>query len=149
MFKVSRRLKDFSAAHRLNKSYPGKCRTLHGHTYRVEVELAAKSLDRYDFVIDFSDIKRLFDDWVQSHWDHVTLVSELDEPLLNFLEAELQDYFVLPDKRNTTCEALAEFLFQKFEALLIDFLDENLSGIRLVRVSVAESPLSTASFGCF
>ncbi len=42
----------FSAAHRVTGP-GGKCEELHGHTYRVEVAVAAKKLDRHGMVEDF------------------------------------------------------------------------------------------------
>lgn len=147
MYKISRDLKAFSAAHRLNKDYPGKCKTLHGHTYNAAVTLVADSLDQYDFVMDFGDLKLLFDSWVQTHWDHATIVSEMDKSLIVFLEQDEQDYFVLPNQRNTTCEALAEFLFLKFTSLLKDKLGENPLNIRLLEVKVSESDFSHAAYG--
>lgn len=146
VYKISRDLKAFSAAHRLNKDYPGKCQTLHGHTYKGSVTIAADSLDAYDFVMDFDDLKRLFDDWVQANWDHVTLVSEMDKPLIQFLEQEQQAFFVLPNQRNTTCEALAEFLFTRFSQLLYNDTKENMHNIRLLEVRVSESDFSHAAF---
>jgi 6-pyruvoyltetrahydropterin/6-carboxytetrahydropterin synthase len=145
MHTVSRDLKSFSAAHRLTKGYQGKCRHLHGHTYRVRVVLSAGCLDRYDFVMDFGDIKRLFDTWVQQHWDHATLVSEQDSSLLDFLVKERQSYFVIPGQRNTTSEVLAEFLFNRFNTIL-DASEYAQTSIRLLEVSVSESDYSHASF---
>lgn len=146
VYKISRDLKTFSAAHRLNKRYPGKCRTLHGHTYNVSVTIAADSLDLYDFVMDFGDIKLLFDSWVQRNWDHVTLVSEMDSSLIEFLQKDDQDFYVLPNQRNTTCEALAEFLFDKFNTLLRENLGDNTPNISLLEVKVSESDFSHAAF---
>ncbi len=145
MFTVSRDLKSFSAAHRLNKGYQGKCRHLHGHTYRVRVVLSSEQLDQYDFVIDFGDIKRLFDVWVQQHWDHATLVSELDQSLLDFLIDQKQDHFIIPGQRNTTSEALAEFLFNKFNEIL-STSDYAQTSIRLLEVAVSESDYSHACY---
>lgn len=144
MFHVSRKLRTFSAAHRLNKGYEGKCKHLHGHSYSGSVTFAAPNLDQYDFVIDFGDIKSLFDDWVQQHWDHVTLVSEMDQSLLTFLQDEQQDYFVIPGQRNTTTEALAEFLFNKFTDILKS--QSAFAELRLVSVTVAESEHSYAEY---
>ena len=145
-FQVSRDLKAFSAAHRLNKSYPGKCQTLHGHTYAASVVIRADTLDQYDFVIDFDDVKRLFDNWVQSHWDHVTLVSEMDVSLLEFLKAEDQAYFVLPGQRNTTCEAMTEFLFKTFNELLRNEMPDQAGRLQVVSVHISESAFSHASY---
>ena len=69
MYLIERELKEFAAAHRLGKGYQGKCQHLHGHNYRVVVLLAGEQLDGYDFLIDFNDIKSLFDVWLQQNWD--------------------------------------------------------------------------------
>lgn len=143
MFTVSRDLRTFSAAHRLNKGYEGKCKHLHGHSYAVRVTLSAPELNSYDFVIDFGEIKRLFDTWVQGHWDHATLVSEMDASLIDFLQREKQNYFVIPGRRNTTAEALAEFLFEKFTAVLTD---AGYTALQLLSVRVSESATSHAEY---
>jgi 6-pyruvoyltetrahydropterin/6-carboxytetrahydropterin synthase len=145
MYTVSRDLRTFSAAHRLNKGYEGKCKYLHGHSYNVTVALTAPILDQYDFVIDFGDIKEMFDNWVQEHWDHVTLVSELDTTLIDFLKIEKQDYFVIPGQRNTTAEALAEFLFLKFKDILAQN-DKHTNQLKLISVKLSESEFSHAEY---
>ena len=140
MYFVSRELKQFSAAHRLNKNYRGKCQHLHGHNYTARVTLATEQLDQFDFVMDFDDIKRLFDSWLQEHWDHVTLVSEHDDALIAFLKAENQRFFIIPGGVNTTAEVLAQYLFHQFNSFIGD-------GIALTRVDVFESARSEASYG--
>ena len=145
MFRVSRKLRTFSAAHRLNKGYEGKCKHLHGHTYSGLVTLEAESLDDYDFVIDFGDIKKFFDDWVQQHWDHVTLVSEMDTTLIHFLQREQQDYFIIPGRCNTTTEVLAEYLFKKFLEILHN-QPVYANKLRLISVTIAESEHSYAEY---
>lgn len=146
MFTVSRDLRTFCAAHRLNKGYQGKCKNLHGHSYNVTVTLTAKALDQYDFVIDFGDIKMLFDNWVQENWDHVTLVSELDTTLIEFLQRDNQDYFIIPGKRNTTSEVLAQYLFERFSAILSEQSGYN-GTLTLTKVFVSESNFSHAVYG--
>jgi 6-pyruvoyltetrahydropterin/6-carboxytetrahydropterin synthase len=46
----------FSAAHFL-KEYKGKCEKVHGHTFRVEVAVRARELDRTGIGFDFAEIK--------------------------------------------------------------------------------------------
>jgi 6-pyruvoyltetrahydropterin/6-carboxytetrahydropterin synthase len=46
----------FSAAHYL-KEYKGKCEKVHGHTFRVEVAVRARELDRTGIGFDFAEIK--------------------------------------------------------------------------------------------
>ncbi len=48
---------DFAAAHSL-RDYPGDCQRLHGHNWKVEVEVQADSLDRLGMVLDFKAIRQ-------------------------------------------------------------------------------------------
>jgi len=55
--------KDFSfeAAHRLPNLPEGhKCSRLHGHSFRVRVYLAGKLSEETGWLMDFGDVKRLF-----------------------------------------------------------------------------------------
>ena len=148
MYLVSRELKQFSAAHRLNKGYRGKCQHLHGHNYTVRVTLSVSQLDPFDFVMDFDDIKKLFDTWVQEYWDHVTLVSEQDTTLIGFLRTEKQRFFIIPGGANTTAEVLAHYLFTQFNRILSDELSRGclLHSVTLHRIDVFESSRSEASY---
>lgn len=148
MYLVSRELKQFSAAHRLNKGYRGKCQHLHGHNYTIRVTLSAPQLDEFDFVMDFDAIKKLFDSWVQEQWDHVTLVSEQDVALLEFLRAENQRFFIIPGGANTTAEVLAHYLFMQFTKILEDDVSLGFGSlsITLVQLDVLESARSQASY---
>lgn len=145
MFYIHKKLKMFSAAHRLIKSYTGKCRNLHGHNYCVDVKIKAKALDDFDVVIDFDDVKQYFDEWLQRHWDHATLVSEIDYPLIDFLKKEQQHHFILPGAANTTAERLAEFLFHQFTELL-NHQQGSERGLILTKVCVYESETASATY---
>lgn len=118
MYFIKTELKRFSAAHRINKNYQGKCQYLHGHDYRLNVILAAEKLNDHDFVIDFDDIKKLLDGWVQTTFDHATLVSEKDASLLDFLRQDQQRYYVVPGGVNTSVESLAKHIYERFCELL-------------------------------
>ena len=61
---------EFSMAHRL-QHHEGLCRNVHGHTYRVEVELEWPSVDnRTGMVRDFRDIKEALEEHVKGPCDH-------------------------------------------------------------------------------
>lgn len=47
---------DFAAAHLL-RDYPGECSRLHGHNWKVEVEVIATALDEVGMGLDFKAIK--------------------------------------------------------------------------------------------
>lgn len=142
MYMISKQLDSFSAAHRLVKGYQGKCKDLHGHDYQVTVELICQSLDQYDFVIDFSEIKRICNQWLQDHWDHATIVCSDDQPLIDFLQQQQQHYFMLPAGVNSTAEQLAKFLFQEFTTQLHEYSPR----VALQGVTVAESQTALATY---
>ena len=70
-------------AHRL-KDHPGKCRNIHGHTYRIEVTFWGP-LKSSGIVKDFSEIKESAGNFIDKMLDH-TLVLQDNDPLLPLLQ---------------------------------------------------------------
>ena len=80
----------FDSGHRL-LDYNGKCAYPHGHTYRAEVFLKSRTLDRLGLVYDFTDLKDRIKSWVDENWDHAFLVNSRDTELIaGFAGAALQ-----------------------------------------------------------
>ncbi len=48
---------DFAAAHSL-RNYPGDCSQLHGHNWKIEVEVTATTLDNIGIGVDFKQIRK-------------------------------------------------------------------------------------------
>lgn len=48
----------FSAAHQLN-GYAGDCEALHGHNWKVEVQVQGEQVNDIGIVFDFKELKRL------------------------------------------------------------------------------------------
>lgn len=69
---------EFEAAHEL-PWHPGKCRRLHGHSYRLEVTVGG-SLGENGIVIDFEDLRTVVEREVVSVWDHRMLNDLLENP---------------------------------------------------------------------
>lgn len=69
----------FHTGHR-QLGYPGKCRFIHGHTWRGTVTIAAEQFPRddLDMSLDFGDIKAVMRDL-----DHKMLVTDQDATLLD------------------------------------------------------------------
>ena len=84
---------DFSSAHRL-REYEGKCSSLHGHNWKVQLTVRAARLDERGISIDFGQLKRLLAELV-SRYDHVDL--NQTPPF---------------DKINPTAENIARTLFE-------------------------------------
>jgi 6-pyruvoyltetrahydropterin/6-carboxytetrahydropterin synthase len=49
-------LTEFSSAHTL-REYPGACARMHGHNWKIEVEVIARALDEVGMGVDFKVIK--------------------------------------------------------------------------------------------
>ena len=77
---------EFSMAHRL-QHHEGLCRNVHGHTYKVEVELEWPDVDnRTGMVRDFRDIKEALEEHVKGPCDHAMC--------FDFHDALMRDMFV-------------------------------------------------------
>lgn len=59
----------FDSAHQL-PDHPGKCRRLHGHTYRLEVTVEGEIDARTGMVLDFYDLSSVVKEKVVSRLDH-------------------------------------------------------------------------------
>lgn len=64
---------EFEAAHQLpDIECYGKCRNLHGHTYRLIVEIFGE-IDDKGWVMNFKDLKNIVKELVIDKYDHVFL----------------------------------------------------------------------------
>ena len=103
---------DFCYGHRL-LDYEGKCRFLHGHNGRVEIELGSERLDRRGMVRDFDEIKRTIQHWVDTTLDH-TMLFRKDDPLVPLLRARRERLFLMDE--NPTAGAIARLIFEHAKA---------------------------------
>ena len=74
-----RRQFGFEAAHRLPR-YPGKCRELHGHSYRLVVTVDRPVDPHTGLGIDFSELKTIVHREVVDLLDHRCINDILDNP---------------------------------------------------------------------
>lgn len=63
----------FDCAHRLD-GYKGDCSNLHGHTYKLQVDIARQTASRDGMVVDFKEIKAFIKRYLQKTFDHTTLL---------------------------------------------------------------------------
>ena len=71
---------DYPCCHRQWK-HPGHCRYVHGYSRSFKFWFAAKNLDEFGFVVDFSSLKPL-EKQLRDQFDHTFLVNK-DDPLLS------------------------------------------------------------------
>ncbi|MBN8835960.1 MAG: 6-carboxytetrahydropterin synthase [Sphingobacteriia bacterium] len=70
----------FETAHAIY-GYEGKCKNIHGHSYKLEVTVATTSsgedyIPSPGFIIDFKDLKQIVRSTIVDHFDHKLILSE-------------------------------------------------------------------------
>lgn len=108
MYRVTREIA-FCYGHRL-LNYDGKCKYLHGHNGRALITLEASRLDDRGMLVDFADIKRDVQRWVDENLDHNMLLCR-DDPILPILREQGERVFVMDD--NPTAENIARLIFDR------------------------------------
>lgn len=128
--------KKFDAAHRLY-GYDGACANLHGHTWRVEVEIEETFPEyRKDGIwVDFKDLKTIIDGY-----DHKVILNKID-PLVEVLHNSNVNPAVILMKGNPTAENLSERLADQISSLT------HLNGTMIVRVWESATSYAEAKRG--
>ncbi len=112
---------DFDAAHQL-RGYKGKCENIHGHNWKVEVEVISEELNEIGLAIDFKELKSITD----------TVISQLDHTFINE---------VPPFKEiNPSSENIARWIYLSLK----DKLEK--TSVRLHLVTVWESEYASATY---
>ena len=131
MYTVTKEI-HFCYGHRL-LDYQGKCRQLHGHNGKVEIELSASKLDKLGMVIDFDRIKVVIKDWIDENLDHRMILHKKD-PFLPFFEKHKEPVFLID--HNPTAENIARVIFEYAKK----------KGLPVKRVTLWETPSSFAAY---
>jgi 6-pyruvoyltetrahydropterin/6-carboxytetrahydropterin synthase len=103
-------------------NYQGECENLHGHNWKVEVSVEAKTLDKAGLGIDFKVLKA----------ETNALLKTLDHKYLN----ELQPFL----ETSPSSENIARYVYQELSARL------NNENIRVASITVWESDFASASY---
>lgn len=114
----------FDAAHHLH-CYEGKCKNLHGHTYKVIFGISGFVDDR-GLMMDFGDIKEIWKNEIEIYLDHRYL-NETLPPM------------------NTTAENMVVWIYEKMrEAVSTEERQHIYRGARVEFVKLYETPTSYA-----
>jgi 6-pyruvoyltetrahydropterin/6-carboxytetrahydropterin synthase len=108
MFRVTREI-EFCYGHRL-LNYQGKCRHLHGHNGRAVITLEGSALDERGMLVDFAEIKRKVQLWIDENLDHTMLLCR-EDPLLPVLTERGERVFVMDC--NPTAENIARLIYDQ------------------------------------
>jgi len=92
-------LTDFASAHTL-RDYPGACSRMHGHNWKVELEVEAFKLNDIGIAIDFKQMKKIANE----------VCDRLDHHYLN----EIEPFTEI----NPTAENIAAYLYDEISKQL-------------------------------
>lgn len=90
MYRVCRQFR-FDAAHRLVAPYVGKCERPHGHSWRVDIVVAAETLDPCGMVVDFSHFGALAE-YIRQRFDHATVNDTVAQPTAENIARHVYDW---------------------------------------------------------
>jgi 6-pyruvoyltetrahydropterin/6-carboxytetrahydropterin synthase len=117
------RVFEFDAAHRVMNERV-KCFNLHGHRFKVELTISYTYTGELGYAIDFKEIKRVFGEFLDKHFDHTCILNPLDTDLINLCRKNNWRLWVMglgntwdinPSAENMASELLyvAMYLFKK------------------------------------
>lgn len=133
----------FETGHALY-GYDGKCKNVHGHSYKLDVSVIGKPITdsgnvKFGMVIDFSDLKKIVKEEIVDVFDHATVFNK-NTPHLE-LANELKDRghkIILADYQPTSEMMVIDFA-QKIKARLSD-------NIKLHSIKLQETETSFAEW---
>ncbi|OQY39810.1 MAG: 6-carboxytetrahydropterin synthase QueD [Candidatus Cloacimonetes bacterium 4572_65] len=111
----------FSSAHNL-RGYPGLCKNVHGHNWKVRIALLCEKTDELGMAVDFTVAKRWLDD----------LMEEFDHKHLNTLEPFLTV--------NPTSENIAKYLYNRLKGMI------DVEGCQISEIEVWEAEKSSVVY---
>ncbi len=119
----------FDAAHQL-PDHPGKCKQMHGHTYRLQVGIKGP-INSVGMVIDFGDMKDIVNE----------LLERVDHKCLNEIEAD-EFPFLQP-----TAECMVLWFRDRLSQAVYRLTGQY--AIRVVMIKLWETPTSYAEWRAF
>jgi 6-pyruvoyltetrahydropterin/6-carboxytetrahydropterin synthase len=120
---------NWEMGHRLPDHF-GKCKNIHGHSYKLMVELDG-DLNENGMVMDYYDLKKIVNPIVEN-LDHAFMVYEKDSQVVEFLEQ------IKSKKVIVNFESTVENITRYF---LVEIRKHNLpSNIHKIKIRVCETP---------
>ncbi|AKO36359.1 6-carboxy-5,6,7,8-tetrahydropterin synthase [[Haemophilus] ducreyi] len=115
MFKIAKEF-SFDMAHMLD-GHDGKCQNLHGHTYKLQVEVSGELVSngaKRGMVMDYSDLKSIVKREILDLMDHAyiyDLNNERESQVAQLLLELDSKVYGIPSR--TTAEQIVKYMFEK------------------------------------
>ena len=112
----------FETGHALY-GYDGKCKNVHGHSYRLDVTVIGKPISdnsnvKFGMVIDFGDLKKIVKEEIVDVFDHATVFNKNTPHVELAKELESRDHNVLLVDYQPTSEMMVVDFAEKIKTRL-------------------------------
>jgi len=112
----------FETGHALY-GYDGKCKNVHGHSYRLDVTVIGKPISdnsnvKFGMVIDFGDLKKIVKEEIVDVFDHATVFNKNTPHVELAKELESRDHSVLLVDYQPTSEMMVIDFAEKIKKRL-------------------------------
>ena len=114
---IIRKLFKFENAHIVRNCTSRRCsRSIHGHSYKVEVKLSSNYLDNGEMVYDFGLMKVTIKDLIDSFDHAITLWAKDDDEYIEYVKKFSERWIVLPV--NPSAEQFSRVFFIMIDRVL-------------------------------
>lgn len=112
----------FETAHVLY-NYDGKCKNMHGHSYKLFVSVKGTPITDLDnvkngMVMDFGDLKSIVNSQIIDQWDHAVMLNGLSPHKILGENLEKEGHKVIYCNYQPTCENMLYDIAEKIMAQL-------------------------------
>ena len=112
----------FETGHALY-GYDGKCKNVHGHSYKLSVTVIGKPITdtsnvKYGMVIDFSDLKKIVKEEIVDIFDHATVFNKNTPHIELANELKTRGHHVILVEYQPTSENMVTDFAQKIKSRL-------------------------------
>jgi 6-pyruvoyltetrahydropterin/6-carboxytetrahydropterin synthase len=134
---------NFETGHALY-GYDGKCKNVHGHSYKLSVTVIGKPISvrsnvKYGMVIDFGDLKKIVKEEIVDLFDHATVFNQTTPHIELARELQQRGHHVILVDYQPTSENMVIDFAQKIKSRLPE-------GIALHSIKLQETETSFAEW---
>jgi len=153
MYQIEKEI-EWDMGHRV-PNHKSKCRNPHGHRFKAKLVFQGELITERGssdegMLIDFSDVKTIAKGFIDERLDHGFMFYKGDETMEKFFTVSAlgQEFKYIKVDFIPTAENIAKYLFDKLSFMFQEASIENpnLSGLKLVKVKVWETPTSSAEY---
>lgn len=132
----------FETGHALY-GYDGKCKNVHGHSYKLSVTVIGKPIvDRsnvkFGMVIDFTDLKKIVKEEIVDQFDHATVFNETTPHIELAKELKTRGHHVILVDYQPTSENMVIDFSNKIKNLLPENIELHSLKLQETETSFAE-----------